>query len=356
MIPISICVIAKNEEKHMDSFLSAIQKHMSNYPHEIVLVDTGSTDHTLEIAEKYNCKIYHFKWINDFSAARNYSIQCASFQWILVLDCDEYISKLNLSGLQQLIQYSSKAVGLLSCRNHSWNNGVEQILTNDLNRFFNKKYYHYEDIIHEQLVSNDGNAYTMLPIPLVVDHYGYAGSPDDLKRKAERNNTLLFKQLQENPADPYIYYQLGQSFYLIDDYNNAKTYLEKGLALVDDTRFDYVNYMVNIYASVMLRLGFYQEILSFLENNYDTFANSADFACLMGTVYLRNQKYINAMQQFLKATSYKVCDTEGNNTYVPLFNMGYINELLGDSESAKKLYRSCGNYPAALERLRLLEQ
>ena len=62
------------------------------------------------------------------------------------------------------------------------------------------------------------------------------------------------------------------------------------------------------------------------------------------------------MQEFLKATSYKTCDTEGNNTYVPLFNMGYINELLGDNESAKKLYQSCGNYPAALNRLKLLEQ
>lgn len=356
MTPISICVIAKNEEKHMDNFLVAIKKYMKNYPHEIVLVDTGSTDRTVEIAEKYNCKIYHFEWINDFSAARNYSIQCAAFQWILVLDCDEYIAKLDLSDLQQLMIHSPKAVGLLSCRNHSWSNDTEQILTNDLNRFFNKKYYHYEDIIHEQLVANDGNSYVMLPIPLIVDHYGYAGSQDDLARKVARNNELLFKQLQENPSDPYIYYQLGQSYYLIDDYENAKIYLEKGLALVEDTRYDYVHYMVNIYGSVMLRLGLYQDILTFLESNYDAFSISADFSCLMGSVYLRNQKYIKAMQEFLKATSYKTCDTEGNNTYVPLFNMGYINELLGDNESAKKLYQSCGNYPAALNRLKLLEQ
>ena len=76
--PISICIIAKNEEKHMEAFLSSIQKHMKDYPHEIVVADTGSTDRTASIARKYTDKVFSFAWINDFSAARNFSIGCAS--------------------------------------------------------------------------------------------------------------------------------------------------------------------------------------------------------------------------------------------------------------------------------------
>ncbi len=97
MTPISICVIMKNEEKNMENFLSAIKKHFKNYPYELILVDTGSTDATISIAEKYTDKIFHFQWINDFSAARNFSLSCASNDWILVLDCDEYVTEFDPS-------------------------------------------------------------------------------------------------------------------------------------------------------------------------------------------------------------------------------------------------------------------
>ncbi len=70
MLPISVCIIAKNEEKHLDECL----KRLELYHYEIVLVDTGSTDSTLEIAAKYTDRIYHFDWINDFSAAKNYAV------------------------------------------------------------------------------------------------------------------------------------------------------------------------------------------------------------------------------------------------------------------------------------------
>ena len=74
----------------MEVFLSSIQKHMGKYPYEIILIDTGSTDRTVSIAQKYTDKIFSFEWVQDFSAARNYSLGCASNDWILVLDCDEY--------------------------------------------------------------------------------------------------------------------------------------------------------------------------------------------------------------------------------------------------------------------------
>lgn len=355
MTPISICVIAKNEEKHMDNFLASIKKHMKNYPHEIVLVDTGSTDRTVEIAEKYNCKIYHFEWINDFSAARNYSIQCAAFQWILVLDCDEYVTNIDITCFQEVMRHYSQSVGLISRKNHCFGDGMERFYTDEVNRFFSKKYYHYEDIIHEQLCANDGQPYTMVSIPVYVEHFGYNGTFEELKQKAERNNELLFKMLEEDPNDPYIYFQLGQSFNLINDTEKASYYYAKGLSLDVDPQLEYVQLMVHAYGYTLLDLGRYQEALQF-ENLYDSFAVSAEFACLMGLIYMRNQMYIKAMREFLKATTYKECNTEGANTYVPLYNMGYINELLGDKAAAIKLYQNCGDYPPALKRLSILSQ
>ena len=138
MTPISICVIAKNEEVHMEAFLSSIKRHMKKYPYELVIIDTGSTDKTIEVAHHYTNKVYQFEWVNDFSAARNYSLQCATFNWVLVLDCDEYLLDIKTDCFQQMITKYPKGVGLITRKNHCWSNGTDRIFTDSVNRFFNK--------------------------------------------------------------------------------------------------------------------------------------------------------------------------------------------------------------------------
>jgi len=83
---LSLCLIVKNEEKYLWRCLESLYKYVD----EIIITDTGSTDKTLEIAKKYTDKIYHFKWIDDFSAARNYCQSYASWDYILWMDGDEY--------------------------------------------------------------------------------------------------------------------------------------------------------------------------------------------------------------------------------------------------------------------------
>ena len=89
-VPISVCIIAKNEEKYIEECL----RHLKPYGFEIVVTDTGSTDRTKEIARKYADKVLDFEWIDDFSAARNFCMEHASNNWILAIDCDEYMEEL----------------------------------------------------------------------------------------------------------------------------------------------------------------------------------------------------------------------------------------------------------------------
>ena len=86
-------MIVKNEEDNLDLCLSSIAKHMD----EIIIVDTGSSDGTKEIAQKYTQKVYDYKWKDDFSAARNFSISKASYDYILVLDGDEFIQSIDIN-------------------------------------------------------------------------------------------------------------------------------------------------------------------------------------------------------------------------------------------------------------------
>ncbi|SHO48807.1 glycosyltransferase family 2 protein [Anaerocolumna xylanovorans] len=91
MITISVCMIVKNEEKVLKRCLDSL----AGLADEIILVDTGSSDRTKEIAESYGCKVFDFEWVDDFSAARNFSFSKAIMDYIYVADADEVIDEIN---------------------------------------------------------------------------------------------------------------------------------------------------------------------------------------------------------------------------------------------------------------------
>lgn len=355
MTPISICVIMKNEEKHMERFLTSIKKGFGAYPYELLLVDTGSTDRTIEIAEKYTQSIYHFDWIGDFSAARNYSLNLAGNNWVLILDCDEYISEINTGCFDRFIKQDPKAAGVISIRNHYDLNGNDNVRTDRLERFFDKRLFHYESIIHEQIRTLEGkDDYRRIALPITVEHQGYNGSAKELRVKVERNNELLFKMLEDNPGDPYLYFQLGQSYNIIHDDEKAAYYYGKGLEYEVDPNAEYVRTMVTGYGYNLLNLGRFEEALQF-QNIYDEFAQTSDFVCLMGLIYLRNGMVEQALDEFIKATTFETSNTEGTNSFIPLYNIGCINEVIGNLDTAVDLYKKCGSFQPALDRLKVLE-
>ncbi len=85
---ISVCIIAKNEETNIERCL----KSLESYKFEIIVVDTGSTDRTKEIALQFTDGVFDYEWTDDFSAARNYAIEQATNDYILMIDCDEYVN------------------------------------------------------------------------------------------------------------------------------------------------------------------------------------------------------------------------------------------------------------------------
>lgn len=91
MITISLCMIVKNEEKLLARCLDSVADIMD----ELIIVDTGSTDRTKEIAARYTDKVYEFAWINDFAAARNFAFSRASMEYIYSADADEVLDEEN---------------------------------------------------------------------------------------------------------------------------------------------------------------------------------------------------------------------------------------------------------------------
>lgn len=347
-LPVSICMIAKNEEKHIEECL----KRLKPYHYEIVLADTGSTDATVDIALKYTDKIYHFDWINDFSAARNFALSKASNDWILSIDCDEYIETIDEELLSGLMQQHPKDVGQILIRNRFTQGGQSSIENIRVSRFFNKNYFHFVGAIHEQIepkVSTVPKRTYSVPITLL--HVGYDGSEAEMRTKCLRNISLLKKELEHSGPDSYIYYQLGQSYMKLENYSEAYEWFNQGISMDVDPSQPYVQTMVESYGYCLLELKKNDEALQLL-NIYDDFAVRADFVFLMGLIYMNNGLFNEAIEEFRKSTMMEQFSVEGINSYRANYNIGVIYECTGHLNEAREYYKKCGEFEPAVERLR----
>lgn len=357
MIPVSVCIISKNEEKHIEECC----KRLLPYGFEIILADTGSTDRTIELARKYTERIYHFDWCDDFSATKNYAMRKASHDWILSLDCDEYIETIDLDALQKCMEKYPSSAGRILIRNRFTEDRQTSFEQVRVSRFVNRQYFHFEGTVHEQLVPGALSCHSDMPphekyvysAPVTVLHVGYDGSEAEMLEKSRRNIALLEKELKSQGPDPYLYFQLGQSYRRLHDYENAFRYFDQGLSMDVDPALDYVQTMVESYGYTLLDLKRNQDALNLL-GVYEEFSCRADFVFLMGLIYMNNGLFNEAISEFQKAAAMEEFAVDGVNSYKANYNIGVIYECAGYPEEARKAYLKCGDYAAAKERLRQL--
>ena len=358
-VTLSLCMIVKDEERTLERCLNSVKSFIN----EIIIVDTGSKDKTKEIAKKYTEFVYDFKWIDDFGAAKQFAVSKAYNDNILILDCDEYLQsdKTVLEKLNSMLENEPRRAGRIKCINVLEDDSKN---TDWITRAFNRKYYKVEGKIHEQIVKTDGEPADTFLSAVVIKHVGYALNDDEKKKKALRNIKLLKKRLaeleknfdsditQNNEKEiPYIYYQLGKSYYMEKDYNNACDFFSKGLSFDLEPKLEYVIDMVETYGYAMLNCGKVQEALSYT-SIYDVFGNSADFKFLMGLIYMKNAMFDEAVNEFQKAAEYKESRVEGTNSYLAYYNIGVIYECLGNIGKAQEYYKKCNGYSKAVERLK----
>jgi tetratricopeptide (TPR) repeat protein len=201
---ISACLIVKNEQTLLPRCLSSIRELVD----EIILVDTGSEDRTLEIAGEYDCRIFHYPWKGDFAAARNESLERATGDWILVIDADEELPAGESDKIIQNIKTTKHNIIQLSVYNKSPETGRVSSFLPSIRLFRKKLGLRYQGIVHNRL---------SLPpdIPVIrseirLDHYGYDLSNEELKQKQARSKELLEKQLRNNPDDVYANFNMAQ--------------------------------------------------------------------------------------------------------------------------------------------------
>ncbi|MDE7280286.1 MAG: glycosyltransferase [Ruminiclostridium sp.] len=296
MIPISVCIITKNEAENLDKCLAAL----SPYPFELVVVDTGSADNSKEVAAKYTDKVFDFTWCDDFSAARNFAAECASNDFIFPIDTDEILTALNFEELQCAFSEHPKSVGHVTRLDFYEVDGDMQCITVMIERIYHKKYYHFEEPIHEQLCATSDIPYTYYETSIVIDHSGYLGSREHLLEKAERNLKLLQREVEKNPDNPYLYFQIAQSHMLMRDHERACDYMREALLRNPPPKTAWTRQLVCNFGNLLIDFRRPQEALPLL-SYYEYYNDNMDYLCMIGLVLMHVGQPLKALPEFVKA-------------------------------------------------------
>lgn len=346
MLPISVCIIGKNEEKYLDDCL----KHLSVYDWEIIFVDTGSTDKTRDIALKYTDKVYDFEWIKDFSAARNFAASKATKDWVLAVDCDEFLEPFDVNALTKMMKdYPESSAFINQC---NLSTDLVNYTRSEVYRFYPKKVFHWVNTIHEQLVRIDGKPTTSYHSGISVMHYGYIEGKTNLKEKNERNLDLLLEIIKKEPDNPYHYFQAGISYMNLRDFENAVNYLTKATEYDLNPEFPWVRELIYYYGITLINAGM-AEIALGLEGVYEEFKTVPEYIYMMGLVYAANGIFAKALTMLGKVVNMKEeCHIfAGVTSYVGYFQLGNVCHHLKKDDLAKVYLQKAGDYKPANELL-----
>lgn len=223
-ISISACLIVKNEEENITACLESLRGIVD----EIVVVDTGSTDQTEEIARSFGAKLGRTEWTDDFSAARNHSLELATGDWILWIDADERLAKDSHRSLLNAVTRPHLGGFNIEIVNFVGDDETQDILNHWPCRLFrNLQNVRFEGRIHEQISPSLRAA--GFPIATLEGarllHYGYQKHAMDAKGKQERTIRMLKREVAENPDDSFQMFNLGNAYYVAEDWENAERWL-----------------------------------------------------------------------------------------------------------------------------------
>lgn len=286
---LSICMMVKNEEKYLERCLASLQPMRDAFPSELIIVDTGSDDATVEIAKRFTDKVYFHPWQNNFSDMRNITINYAQGEWILIIDGDEV-----LCNSQPLIdfltsstckQYATIAITTRNITDTEDPRAYSSMVRFQL--FKNDGYFHYEGAIHNQ-PKFKGEALAMPEV--YVLHYGYLSTDKELmERKFQRTGMILKRELEKDPKNIYYWTQLSVTYAMHNDYAEAIETAEKAYSLLPKKRTP--NYMFVLLQLIMV----YQH-----ENQYEKTAGICREALAIKEGYLDVYFYYAESQAILK--------------------------------------------------------
>jgi glycosyltransferase involved in cell wall biosynthesis/predicted negative regulator of RcsB-dependent stress response len=318
---LSLCMIVKNEANSLPQCLESVKDAVD----EMIVLDTGSTDDTVAIAQSFGAQVQHFPWNNDFSAARNESLKYATGDWILVLDADERLAKDVIPLMQQAMQEPNALVVNLVRKEvgavQSPYSLVSRLFRKHDALHFSRPYHAIVDDSVMELTKQESH-WRIIELPKVaILHYGYQPGTIASRNKIEMAESAMSAFLREHPGDPYACSKLGALYVQKGEFDRGIKLLEQGLHAVltpdSSSRALYTSLFTTSNAPLLFELHYH-----------------------LGLAYSRVRRTAQAEQHYRLAVQQPILNQLKLGAYN---NLGTLLQAKGDLNGAKGAYEACLN-------------
>lgn len=293
---LSIGMMVKNEEHYLNDCLNSLKPILNKVNSELIIVDTGSEDKTVEIAKRYTSKVYYHSWTNNFADMRNITVNYAKGEWFGFFDADEMVEDpaaiINFFTSELNKNYNAACIQI---KNILSDETEASVATGYALRFFRKdNNFCFKGIIHEQPQFK----YPIYSIPATVLHYGYLSTDKRLmEEKYHRNLTLLQAAIEEEPDNIYYWFQLSQTYGMYKVKAESLKAIKKAYELVDshqESKKKYI-YVLNHLAKTYFNNQMFEESIQASTEGIDADNRYIDFYYYRANSFFELKSYESAV-------------------------------------------------------------
>lgn len=338
MITISLCMIVRNEEQVLKRCLESIV----NLVDEIIIVDTGSTDNSLEIASSYTSKVYPFTWIDDFSAARNYSFSKATMDYCMWLDADDVLEELQREKFLNVKKTLKKSTDIVMMKyNTAFDENDNPTFSYYRERLLkNNKHYVWKGAVHEAIVPVGNVIYS----DVAISHKKIC------KVDSDRNLNIYRKQLEKNKVlEPRHQYYYARELYYHALYEEALNEFLAFMGTKDGWSENKIE-ACTLAAYCFYKLEKEEEALRMLLRSFEYDSPRAEVCCDIGKHFMDRSQYHQAIYWYEQALNRKLDNKRSGfilpecYDYIPSLQLCVCYDKLGNASMAEYYNDKAGEF------------
>jgi tetratricopeptide (TPR) repeat protein len=273
---LSLCMIVRDEEEMLGRCLGSVAGAVD----QIVVVDTGSGDRSVEIARSFGAEVISVEWAGSFAEARNVSLDAAESEWVLFLDADEVLIDGSRERLRELTRRTWCEGFDFTVLNHTGDiEDGTSVSHTALRMFRNRPQHRFEGRLHEQIADR---LPSFLPgrvrrSGLAIEHFGYLKAVRAQRAKSERNIGLLRLQQAEGPPGAFLHFNLGSEHAAAGDHEAALLEFERAWSLLADPQaVEFAPALIRRLIGAQRACARHEEAVSLAREGLDLFPDFTD--------------------------------------------------------------------------------
>lgn len=338
MPKLSLCMIVRNEAAGVDRCLASVKGLVD----EIIVVDTGSDDGTVEVCRGHGAVVHHFPWRDDFSAARNVGLEKATGDWVLVLDADDELFAADRPRVRELLTvvgvdaYLFRTVSYLGDKP-----GGDVVVCPHVRLFRNRPTFRYVGVIHERVNIPPGARLAWRDITVL--HYGYLTPAIQRQDKVRRNLRICEAAVRAGPGDAFAHFNLGTEHLRSGNYLKALASFRRAHRLVE-AESGWAPELIKKLAFCLIRLRRHREAEVVLVKGLASYPDYTDLVFLKAGLHQERGEYAQAAREFrrclkLGEAPFMYPTDLGMGTFKAAFGLGYALQATGSDLKAAAAYR-----------------